>query len=224
MNGRRGFRQWANYADNPKIIRGICFFAAFALILLFPPPAFAQETFPPVITSPQAGQVVQGAVTVSGTSAADGFLSAEVSFAYSGDAAGTWFLVAVSSQPVTDGNLAAWDTTAISDGNYTLRLRVTLFDGTTLDALVPDLRVRNYTPAETSTPTITPTATPTSEFTATPLPTVTPTATPFPTPTPLPPNPAALKSSNVFTSLGYGALAVTLLFVLFGIYIWLRRH
>jgi hypothetical protein len=168
---------------------------------------------------------VQGVVTVNGTSAADGFLSAEVAFAYSGDATGTWFLVAVSGQPVTDGTLAVWDTTAITDGTYTLRLRVTLVDGSHLDALVPDLRVRNYTPTETPippTPSITPSPTRTPVL---PTATVTPvpSATPFATPTALAENPAILPATDIYVSVLYGGLTVVLLFLFLALYMRLRQ-
>jgi hypothetical protein len=198
----------------------------FLTLTLFLPASLASAQSPPVaVTSPQAGQAVQGVVTVNGTSAADGFLSAEISFAYSGDATGTWFLVAASGQPVTDGTLAVWDTTAITDGTYTLRLRVTLADGSYLDALVPDLRVRNYTPTETPippTPSITPSPTRTPVL-PTATATLVPSATPLPTPTALAENPAILPSSDIYVSVLYGGLTVTLLFLLLALYVRLRR-
>ncbi len=185
------------------------------------------QTSTPVITAPQDGQVVQGAVTVIGSSEVENFLSFEVAFAYSGDPTGTWFLIAASNQPVRDGALAVWDTTAITDGDYDLRLRVFLSDGAFLDAVVSGLRVRNYTPLATPTPTITPTPTETPVPpililpTATPFPTFTP--SPFPTPTPLPTNPAVLPPLEVYRSAAYGALAVLAAFSLLGIYTLLRR-
>ena len=167
-------------------------------------------------------------MTVSGTSAIDGFVSAEVSFTYSGEPAGSWFLLTISSQPVIEGTLAVWDTTAISDGNYTLRLRVTLFDGTTLEAIVPDLRVRNYTPPETSTATLPPTAAPTLPPTLTPiLPTLTatsvPTETPLPTPTAMPENPAILPSADISKSILSGGSAALVFFLFTVLYLRLRR-
>jgi hypothetical protein len=161
-----------------------------------------------------------------------GFVSAEISFAYADNPTDTWFQIAVNSQPVIAGNLASWDTTTITDGTYCLRLRVYLSDGTFLDVIVPDLRVRNYTPVETITPapTLTPTATPQVEFTATLLPTTTPTATPspiatpFPTPTALPVNPAALTPQDIYASIGSGAVVAMILFFIFEIYRVLRKY
>jgi hypothetical protein len=171
----------------------------------------------PVILSPRQGEVLQGTVTITGSSAETGFLSSEVDFAYAGDTTGTWFLVAAASQPVDSNTLATWDTTTITDGNYNLRLRVYLKDGTHLDAIIPDLRVRNYTPVETPTPAptaILPTLTPTDTLTP----------TPFPTPTPLPVNPAVLTQADISTSLVYGGLGAVILIIILGIYFGLRRN
>jgi hypothetical protein len=171
----------------------------------------------PVILSPRQGEVLQGTITITGSSGETGFLSSEVDFAYAGDTTGTWFLVAVASQPVDSNTLATWDTTTITDGNYNLRLRVSLNDGTHLDAIIPDLRVRNYTPVETPTPAptaILPTLTPTDTLTP----------TPFPTPTPLPVNPAVLTQADISTSLVYGGLGAVILIIILGIYLWLRRN
>jgi hypothetical protein len=171
----------------------------------------------PVILSPAQGEVLQGTVTLRGSSAETGFQSSEVDFAYAGDTTSTWFLVALASQPVDSNTLATWDTTTITDGNYNLRLRVYLNDGTHLDAIVPNLRVRNYTPVETPTPAptaILPTLTPTDTLTP----------TPFPTPTALPVNPAVLTQADISTSLVYGGLGAVILIIILGIYFWLRRN
>jgi hypothetical protein len=211
-------------------MRGAITFLTLNLIVFRPiMPVSAQTPSTAVaVTSPQAGQVLQGVVTVSGTSAIDGFVSAEISFIYSGEPAGSWFLIIISSQPVAEGTLAVWDTTVISDGNYTLRLLVTLFDGTTLETLVPDLRVRNYAPPETSTPTLPPTATPTLIPTFTPiLPTSTattvPTGTPLPTPTAMPENPAILPAADIRKSILYGGTTTVVFFLFLILYLRLRR-
>lgn len=190
----------------------------FALLFFFlPAPVQAQFALISV-ASPVAGQVLQGMVTVTGSSAMADFASAEVAFAYPNDPTGTWFLIVRSDQPVTDGILASWDTTLLTDGNYTLRLRVTLADGSTRDVTVPDLRVRNYTPVETATPA------PVTGADTTPIPTAIPTATLFPTPTPLPPNPAEVTPEDMGRSLFYGGLVVSLLFFLVWAYLRMRRN
>ena len=171
----------------------------------------------PAILSPQQGAVLQGMVTIRGSSDETGFLSSEVDFAYAGDTTDTWFLVGTGNQPVNSDTLVTWDTTTITDGNYNLRLRVYLVDGTHLDAIVPNLRVRNYTPVETPTPApiaIQPTLTPSDTLTL----------TPFPMSTPLPVNPAVLTQADISTSLAYGGLGAVILIIILGIYLWLRRN
>jgi hypothetical protein len=191
-------------------------FLAFFLTVVVARPVAARTGLQPVVTKPRAGEVLQGTLTVTGSSNVPGFLSAEIAFAYSGDTTGTWFLIAEDSQPVADGTLATWDTTTITDGDYVLRLRVYLTDGSYIDTTVPDLRVRNYTPVETPAPAST-------AQQATQVPTSVSTTTPYPTPTLLPPNPAELTPTNVWVSIGYGGLGAFLLFGIISVYLWLRR-
>lgn len=189
--------------------------AAVLLLAAFHPPGQAGAGRV-AFSSPLPRQALQGLVTITGSSEVEGFASAEVAFAYAGDPTGTWFLIAAADSPVSEGILAVWDTTAISDGDYVLRLRVRLSDGAFRDAIVPDLRVRNYTPVETPTPA------PTAQQ-ATPVPSATPSASPHPTPTPLPPNPAGLTPAGVWAGVFYGGAAAVLLFALIGLYLWLRQ-
>lgn len=170
----------------------------------------------PVIVSPRQGDVLQGVVTITGSSDMTGFLSVEISFTYAGETTGTWFQIAVVNQPVLNGILATWDTTVINDGEYELRLRVYLTDGRFYETVVSGLSVENDTPRGTTTMTI---ITPT----AIPLSTIIPTTTLFPTPTDLPRNPAALAPTDVSTSILYGGLAAIITFVIAGIYLWMRR-
>ncbi len=167
------------------------------------------------ITSPQPGEALQGVVNIGGNTAVEGFQSAEISFAYSNNPTDTWFLIQSSAAPVAAGGvLAAWDTTTLTDGSYTLRLRVTLQDGSQLTADVPGLRVRNYTPVETSTPSATPLpATPGGQATRSPVATVQ-----AATPTPLPPNPVEITSEEIVGSLAKGILAVLGMFLAGGLY------
>lgn len=104
------------------------------------------------ITSPQDGDALQGVISINGTSAADGFRSAEIDFAYQNDPTKTWFVVQQTVAAIADGPLARWDTTTISDGVYRLRLQVILQNGQVLESQVAGLRVRNYTQVETSVP------------------------------------------------------------------------
>ena len=102
-------------------------------------PGFAE------LSSPQPGQVVSGLVTLSGTADHPAFNRYEVSFAYVEDTTDTWFSIGEPVDTrVIDGRLALWDTSTITDGDYSLRLRVWLQDGRSLEAVVPGVRVRNY--------------------------------------------------------------------------------
>jgi len=188
-------------------------------------PAAAQAG--PAILSPEQGAALQGVVTVKGTSYVSGFVYSELAFGYAGDSTGTWFIIASSSQAVYQNDLAIWDTTTITDGNYILRLRVFLSDGRHLDSIVPALRVRNYTPIETPTPTRVPTLAPTAMKTAVKKPTATPTITLtptlFPTPTVMPGNSAIITTRDLGKSIAFGGVAALLFLFILSLYVKLRR-
>ncbi len=174
------------------------------------------------ILSPLAGQAVQGSVPVIVFSDIQGFQSAELSFGYTKDQTGTWFLIAQNAQPLANGEMGTWETNLITDGDYNLRLEVALQDGSKIDTAVTGVRVRNYSLVETSTPTpVTPTATlapgerPTA--TATLKPTITATATLLPT------NQAEMTGGQITGSLTKGALGAIILFVILGLYILIKR-
>jgi hypothetical protein len=189
------------------------------LLLLLHSPVLAQVGQPvaPGISEPLPGEVLQGVVNIGGNTDIPGFSSAEVAFSYADDTTSTWFLITTTNEPSTDQLLTKWDTSSITDGTYTLRLRVILTDGKRLDILDPGLRVRNYTPIETPTPA------PTAPQ-ATTIPTNTPTETPFPTPTPLIQNRAIVSTVDVGSSILYGGIAAFLLFISVGLYISIRRN
>jgi hypothetical protein len=175
------------------------------------------------ILSPLAGQAVQGSVPVIVFSDIQGFQSAELSFGYTKDQTGTWFLIAQNAQPLANGEMGTWSTNLITDGDYNLRLEVVLQDGSKIDTAVAGVRVRNYSLVETSTPTpVTPTATlvpgerPTA--TATPIPTITATATPLPT------NQAEMTGGQITGSLTKGALGTIIIFVILGLYILVKQR
>lgn len=179
------------------------------------------------IQSPAPGQAVQGNFVIRGNTAIDGFQSYEVDFTYMDNPTQTWFLIQESTLPVQDDILAVWDTTTITDGEYMLRLAVTLTDGRQQEARVDFLRVRNYTPIETDTPTPLPsleTLVPVN--TATPVSlgyTPTPSLTPHPlTPTPLPTNPAMITPSQMTLTLGKGAFFSIAILGILGAYVGFR--
>jgi hypothetical protein len=178
------------------------------------------------ITSLAAGEALRGQVAIHGNTDVEGFISWELNFGYSEDATGSWFLIAEGDQPVSDGLLAEWDTTTITDGDYQVRLTVFLEGDRRTHFLVPDIRVRNYTTIETLTPTPTLTATP---YTLTPQPSPTlipsqpPSQTPVPeTPTPLPTNPIAISTTEINTSWQRGALGSLAAFLLLGLYLSIK--
>ena len=189
-------------------------------------PALMMKDVQVTISTPAAGQVVQGAIAVRGTASALGFSSYELSFAYADDPTQTWFALGTGSNPVFEGDLGIWDTTTLTDGDYSLRLRVFFLDGTTQDAIVSSLRVRNYTAVPTTT--FTPTATAIVQFAPPTAQLVAPapaTATPsLPTPTPFPANPASLEETAIPGAFGRGAALALLLFLGFGLLLRLRRE
>ncbi len=186
----------------------------------------AAQTTPPVaISSPLAGDVLRGQVTITGTTDIPNFLSAQLDFAYASNPDGNWFTLQALSQPVLDSTLATWDTITISDGDYILRLRVNLSDGTSQEVTVP-IKIQNDSPIPT--PTTPATATP--DFVTIGIPTPfllaaspTPTEVPRPTPTALPTNSAALNQNAIYSSLGRGALVIIGLFIFAGLIIRFRR-
>jgi hypothetical protein len=235
-------RAWAQ-----KIFRLSIFLVSFVLFvdggLIMP--AAAQETSPtpaspsplqgtqtvipeiptpsPVsITYPVHGIKLTGTVNITGVIALEGWSSYELALSYADDSTGSWFPFGSGNNPLAGDVLAAWDTTTLSDGDYSLRLRVSgagLFQDVVV--YVYGLRIRNYT-ADTPVPTLT--FTPTATSAATALPTFTPTLTPtvYPTPTQLPANPAILGTDRIVLSLGSGALLSVLVSGLLGFFVYMR--
>lgn len=165
--------------------------------------------------SPSPGQVLQGLVPIRINLPAE-VASAELAFSYEGDPRNTWFLIAEFADPAQGVLETDWDTTTLTDDNYTLRLIVRTTSGP-ITVLLAGLRVRNYTPIETDTPI--PTSTPAPRETLSPsfTPTVTESSTP-PTMTPLPPNPARITIQQITISAGKGVGVTLLIFLLLGIY------
>src|SRR4030066_687013 len=181
------------------------------LVFMFPRPVNAGRMSSPIlqvnassrvnIEAPVFNQAVQGSVVIRGNAFAGGFQSFEVDFSYSDDPTRTWFLIQESTTPIQNGILAVWDTTIITDGEYSLRLLISLMDGSQEEVVVENLRVRNYTPIETETPAPTspyPTPVPgISVASATPQVTATTTMTSHPaTQTVLTAHPAEISASQ----------------------------
>ncbi len=189
------------------------------LLLLFQSPAVS-------ITSPETGATLRGQVGILGTMDVPNFASAELAFGYiipagsASNPAEPWFIIESFPQPKVDSALATWDTTSVTDGDYNLRLRVDLQDGSFQDAIVRDLKIRNDSPEPGETPAEFAEPTPQTVSSST-LP-VTPTLG-FPQPTSLPSNPASLTIPLVYSTFGRGALIALVLFVIFSLLLRLRK-
>src|SRR5512138_3279825 len=154
------------------------FFSLLPILFLA---VFAQDASSVAITSPAPGDVLRGQVNIIGSTNIPDFVSAQLDFAYASDATGTWFPLETLSQPVFDSPLYSWDTTTITDGDYILRLRVFVADGSSQEVTVPISVQNDVAPATPTVPA--PTSTPESVIVLIP--------TPFllaasPTPTDLP--------------------------------------
>lgn len=128
-----------------KILLPLLFFLLIPLQMVF-----AQGDI--AILSPKGGEGVKGRIIISGYIKATNATRYDLDFAYTGQESSGWQPISSAEKPAEDGTLGIWDTSAISDGNYTLRLRVYLSDGQTSDHQVENIRVRNYSAMETSTP------------------------------------------------------------------------
>src|SRR5947209_12430549 len=129
-----------------------------------------------VITSPLDGAILNGLVPITGTATHPQFQRYELAFAYSPNPTNTWFpLQAPVNTQVVNEIIGRWDTNQISDGLYSLRLRVYYSDTAYLEAFVQDVRVQNAAPTSVASapqPATVPVA-----ITLPPLATATPTAT-----------------------------------------------
>lgn len=199
---------------------------AIASSLARPTLAVAQRATPtPVVVgilSPLPGQAVQGQFPIIVNTNIDGFQSAELSFGYYEDPTQTWFLITQSIEPISNSKMAEWDTSTITDGNYTLRLVVSLQDGSQITTAVTGIRVRNYSPIETDTPTPSPTPAPGQ----TPLPTITPTPTISPIPptlTPLATNPVQISTQDMTNNFWLGVVIAFIIFFVIGLYGVIRK-
>ena len=199
--------------------------------LLFSLVFFLAQTADISITSPKPGDILRGQVEILGNMDIPNFASAELAFSYASNPADSWFTIQTFPQSVTDPTLAVWDTTTITDGDYVLRLRVFLQDGTTQEAVVSDLKIRNDVPPATVTPaaTVTP-----DSITLNPIPISSPVATAdvqpatalstFPSPTPLPANPASVTSISIYSNFARGGLITLVLFAFFSLILRLRKN
>jgi len=75
------------------------------------------------ITFPEDGAAIRATVNITGSASGDHFDYYMVEYG-EGENPSTWTLLFSSREPVTQGTLATWDTTQVSEGQYTIRLTV----------------------------------------------------------------------------------------------------
>ena len=183
------------------------------------PVAAAQATIAPsiLIISPREGQALQGIEIIEGKIRGDGYAIGKISFRYAAEGHETWFYIADLDPDSNEGSQTSfkveWDTTQITDGNYHLRVVADYEDSAKIFEQVPNVRVRNHSPVETSTPA----AESTQEASAASL---TPTilSTPAPSATPLPKNPAEIETSDLTRVLIISGALILAAFLVGGIY------
>jgi PKD repeat protein len=110
-----------------------------------------------VILSPIPGNVVAGNVQVLGAAIHPQFLQYHLEYGPDPNPGNLWFPATGAIQnPVLNGLLGIWNTTAVQDGLYQLRLRLVLRDGTGLATVVNNIRIQNRvpTPVPSATPNI----------------------------------------------------------------------
>ena len=92
-----------------------------------------------MITSPQAGEEIQGTVDLIGTANIPNFGFYKYEVAPQGS--DTWATISAGRDVVVNGSLGKWDTSTLTPGDYQLRLVVTDNQGNSLSPCVVPLRV-----------------------------------------------------------------------------------
>ncbi len=106
------------------------------------------------INFPPETEVLRGVTEVRGTTTHPDFWKYEVAAAPAGTQ--NWFNIAVSETAVANGVLGLWDTRSVSDGTYSIRLRIVKRDGNYDEYFVVRTQVANTGPVDTPTPQETP--------------------------------------------------------------------
>ncbi len=191
-------------------------FSSLLVVILFVLPfhAASGQGGDVAILSPVDGEGVKGQVLVTGYIKATGYTRYDLEFAFTGREVAGWLPIASAERPAEEGLLGSWDTTSISDGNYSLRLRVYFSGGEISEHIVSGIRVRNYSTMETVTPNP---AEPQTAITEQPTkPSLLPSGA---TAKPAAPNPAALTQAGlqrlIIISLGIGIILAVGLALIF---------
>ncbi|MEN6480030.1 MAG: hypothetical protein ABFD20_10395 [Anaerolineales bacterium] len=207
-------------------------------------PLLAQELVVQ-ITSPVMGEEVRGQVPIIGSASVPDFQFYKVEFGIGANPTDWSVIGSLHEQPVINGQLEVWNTAALPDGVYTLRVQGVKQDGNWEEFYVRNVVIANTRPTSTPPPTETPTpseeqtptpvieagqelATPTAMASPTPIviaPTKAPSGT-APTPTLTAPETAeespfdwqAWKQSAI-----YGGVAMAAVFAVVGVVFGIRR-
>lgn len=91
------------------------------------------------ITTPKSGDTVKGSIELVGSANVPNFGFYKYEFAPLGS--DTWATILANNKVVQDGNLGNWDTSAITPGDYQLRLVVSDNKGNNLPACVVPVRI-----------------------------------------------------------------------------------
>jgi hypothetical protein len=179
-----------------------------------------QDSLDATIQSPLPGEAVQGLVQIKGNALIKGFSGYELAFSFENDITETWFLINQSQAPVSDDVLGEWDTSVLSDGNYSLRLTVYRIEASSVVVTVEGIRVRNYSPIETETPNKSTISTTPTLIDITPTPQAPmKTQSPLISPTPLAKNPAEINPQEISSSIKRGAIFTVVVLGIIGLYV-----
>jgi hypothetical protein len=91
------------------------------------------------ITTPKPGDTLKGSIELVGSANIPNFGFYKYEFAPSGS--DNWATIVAFNQAIQDGNLGNWDTSAITPGDYQLRLVVSDNQGNNLPACVVPVRI-----------------------------------------------------------------------------------
>jgi hypothetical protein len=92
-----------------------------------------------ILTSPEPGQEVQGTIELIGTVNIPSFGFYKYEVAPQGS--DTWATISAGREVVINGTIGRWDTTALTPGDYQLRLVVTDNEGKSLSPCIVPVRV-----------------------------------------------------------------------------------
>ena len=92
-----------------------------------------------MLTSPKPGEEIKGTVELIGTVNIPNFGFYKYEVARMGS--DTWATISADRNPVNNGNIGAWNTTALTPGDYQVRLVVTDNQGVVLPACVVPVRI-----------------------------------------------------------------------------------